>query len=148
MKVKVSPPFEGAGSFVVEVESCQTAYSSEDCGEVTKIYILADGATLPASWCEPIPEITPEEGDIVEDFDGDIFVVEAVADGIYFRHNGVSIIPSRVLARKPMGGLDAHDAIGEFYRDISEADTASAEVIAYNKFLSAILGVPYARVDK
>jgi len=132
MKVKVTPTYDGAGSWTTDCVWVAGKWRDEET--------LAE---YPASWCEPIPEVVPQEGDIVEDFDGDIFVIEAVADGIYYRHNGVSIIPSRVLARKPMGGLDAHDAIGEFYRDISEADTASAEVIAYNKFLSAILGVEY-----
>ena len=129
MKVKVTPPYDGAGSFVVEaVNKTDESY-----------YYLKDGSRYPVEQCEIVPDITPEPGDIVEGEHGLPF--------FYHPAKTYSKVV-RVLARKPMGGLDAHDAIGEFYRDISEADTASAEVIAYNKFLSAILGVPYARVGE
>lgn len=146
MKVKVTPTYDGAGSWTT------------DCVWVAGKW--RDEETLveyPASWCEPIPEVTPEYGDIVEVWDeGErsiSYYVRGLKNGrIMASRNlgdsGVEWLHCRVLARKPMGGLDAHDAIGEFYRDISEADTASAEVIAYNKFLSAILGVPYARVGE
>jgi hypothetical protein len=142
MKVKVTPPYEGAGSFVVEAESV-TSFST---------YILKDGAGIPASWCEEIPEVVPEPGDICEfwcEHTGRHIARFVQKDrAMYEDDKHKAWTDCRVLARRPMGGLDAHDAIGEFYRDISEADTASAEVIAYNKFLSAILGVPYARVGE
>lgn len=141
MKVKVTPPYEGAGSFVVEALQATDGTWSVDKDTV-----------FPASWCEPIPEITPEPGDICEfwcEHTGRYIARYVEKDfGRYVSDKHESRQYCRVLARKPMGGLDAHDAIGEFYRDISEAHTASAEVIAYNKFLSAILGVPYARVGE
>ena len=155
MRVKITPrdsegnPYPGAGSF--EVESSMMPDGS--CFGV-------EGAHFPASWCEPIPEVTPEYGDIVEVWDDkektyvaffrrlDPVSGKAFAGADSEGNAGCKWAGFRVLARKPMGGLDAHDAIGEFYRAISEADTASAEVIAYNKFLSAILGVPYARVGE
>ena len=141
MKVKVTPPYEGAGSFEVEVESCQTAYSSEDCGEVTKIYILNGGATFPAAWCEEIPSITPEPGDICEFWDDDV-------NGIISRYSSSHLAweHCRVLARKPKGYEEARDACADFV--VRWVDGAIPQrVAAYERFLAEILGVHYARVE-
>lgn len=129
MKVRVSPPYPGAGSWTTDCVWVAGKWRDEET--------LAE---YPASWCEPIPEITPEPGDIVEDYQGTIFVFDPSRSATPFK-------VSKILARKPKGGLDAHDAIHEFFRDLSDAETASADVAAYNKFLSAILGVPYGRVE-
>jgi len=39
------------------------------------------------------------------------------------------------------------DALVRFIDEFNNADTAYAEEAAYERFLSAILGVPYARVE-
>lgn len=137
MRVKVTPPYEGAGSWEDEIRSSADVTIAGAC---SRAHMLESGAQVPASWCEPIPEITPEPGDIVEDYQGTIFVFDPSRSATPFK-------VSKILARKPKGGLDAHDAIHEFFRDLSDAETASADVAAYNKFLSAILGVPYGRVE-
>ena len=146
MKVKVSPPYEGAGSWESEVVLRRPVKIAMD-GEVIIAHLLKGGVQVPASWCEPIPEITSEEGDIVEDFDGDIFVVAAEAGGIYYRENGCSILPFRVLARKPKGFEAMKPTTYKFLKEYSHAETQEDMQAAYERFLSAILGVPYGRVE-
>lgn len=141
MKVKVSPPFEGAGSFVVEVESV-TSFST---------YILKDGAGIPASWCEKIPEVVPEPGDIVEvwDFDDEkpLLRVFTWMNGELFRASFWAEYPipdysyahCRVLARKPRK-LDAiRTELGQFVMDWKDVRRVREED-AYADLVSAILG--------
>jgi hypothetical protein len=143
MKVKVTPPYEGAGSF--EIESSMMPDGS--CFGV-------EGAHFPASWCEPIPEVVPEPGDICEfwcehtgryiarfvEKDGDLYVSD--------KHESWQFC--RVLARKPKGYEDraAKKGIEDFLREWGDARTDAREQAAYERFLSAILGVPYARVGE
>ena len=143
MKVKVTPPYPGAGSFEVEVLT-----------ETARGYLLDQiGTWVPASWCEEIPEITPEEGDICEFFNdgmrGPRRVLEffqTVCEGKYINDGGYPWDNCRVLARKPKEYPACRSAIHKFYMDTNEAQSETARKAAYETFLSAILGVPYARV--
>ena len=58
MKVKVTPTYDGAGSWTTDCVWVAGKWRDEET--------LAE---YPASWCEKIPEVTPEYGDIVEVWD-------------------------------------------------------------------------------
>ncbi len=149
MKVKVSPDYEGAGSW--ETDAVLIAGRWRD--ESTHV-------EYPASWCEPIPEITPEPGDIVEVWNNKasrhyVYVYFCAVDNNRHRTqtidnqkgNYVDWDNCRVLARKPKGfDSDIRDAIENLKTDFYSAETYMKEKAAYERFLSAILGVPYARV--
>lgn len=139
MKVKVSPDYEGAGSWETDAVFIAGRWRDE-----------STHVEYPASWCEAIPEITPEPGDICETDAGDIFLVEAETDGRFYDERGIGYDRAdlRVLARKPLGAIEAHDAINAFFNALMDTDTQSGEVEAYKSFLRAILGTVYGRVDK
>ena len=138
MKVKVTPPYEGAGSWEAEqVDTC------------LGFCRMKDGAQYPSSWCEEIPSITPEPGDICQAYINDeIFVVDKVAEGKCFERDWYWPIGDvRVLARKPKGHEEARDACADFV--VRWVDGAIPQrVAAYERFLAEILGVPYARVGE
>lgn len=152
MKVKVTPrdgagnPIPGAGSFEVEADRCKGRF-----------YLPETDTLLPASWCKEIPDITPEPGDICEFWDDvrpRVYLLRFVEKkkGLYIG-KGVDTIASswehcRVLARKPLGAIAAHDAISWFFNALLDNDTQSVEAEAYNAFLQVILGVPYAIVKE
>ena len=149
MKVKVTPPYEGAGSFEVEIVNTTETH-----------LVTAEGDQFRKSYCEQIPEITPEPGDIVEVWDDSSGVMaKALAFFIYKNPmNGIvrgNLFTTgkdyewehcRVLARKPKRWTEAKDAVWRFWSDIADS-SKDGERAAYERFLAEILGVPYARVD-
>ena len=135
MKVKVTPPYEGAGSF--EAEAGVIVHDG-----IIESYVLA-GVKIPASWCEPIPEVVPEPGDICLYHEGsDQAYIDIFVDCGEMRE------PVKVLARKPKGWIEAQTAACKFVEDWHYADAPTAKQAAYERFLSAILGVPYVRVGE
>jgi hypothetical protein len=125
--------------------------------KVITAHLLKGGVQVPTSWCEAIPDITPEPGDICEFWDDvrpRVYLLRFVEKkkGLYIG-KGVDTIASswencRVLARKPLGAIAAHDAISGFFNALLDNDTQSVEAEAYNAFLQVILGTVYGRVDK
>jgi len=138
----------GAGSWEDEVVS---KFRTTIDGVEGDAYLLKSRMQVPASICEPIPSITPEPGDICETIDDDqLFILDRYENGEWYLNKTAHFVgPVRVLARKPKGFRDSGvaDALVRFVEDFNNADTAYAEEAAYERFLSAILGVPYARVD-
>lgn len=158
MRVKVTPrdgagnPIPGAGSWESELVSRKPIKIAMN-GEVITAHLLKGGVQVPASWCEVIPSITPEPGDICESaLNNDLFIVEDFMDGRcyfdktrYWRQEDC-----RVLARKLKGFRDSGvaDALVRFIDDFNNAETASSEEAAYDTFLRAILGgAEYGRVE-
>ena len=152
MRVKVSPDIPGAGSWEDEVVEQNADF-----------FRFTNGMQLPREWCEKIPEVVPEPGDICE-FSGPTVpkkhkpikagilknIIALTSGGFYYLPEGGGHYETcRVLARKPKGFRDSGvaDALVRFVEDFNNADTAYAEEAAYERFLSAILGVPYARVE-
>lgn len=141
MKVRVSPPYDGAGSFEAEqVDTC------------LGFCRMKDGAQYPSSWCEKIPEITPEPGDICEFFDlgreKTIRYLKRITTGTYIYIDDCenSWKNCHVLARKLPDWEKAKDAVWRFWSDITDS-SKDGERAAYERFLADILGVPYARGD-
>jgi len=136
MKVKVTPPYEGAGSFEVDAE------------KAGKYYWTVKGERLEGAWCEEIPSITPEPGDICQAYINDgLFVVDKVAEGKCFERDWYWPIGDvRVLARKLPDWEKAKDAAWNFRNEITDVPR-DKEKAAYERFLADILGVPYARVE-
>lgn len=145
MRVKVTPrdgagnPIPGAGSFEVEADRCQGRF-----------YLPETDTLLPASWCEPIPEITPEPGDICQTVEDDqLFILNRYEHGKWYLNKTAHFVgPVRVLARKPKRFEDVRGAIKAFGSEWCDSDTEAGERDAYEDFLSAILGVPYGRVGE
>ena len=144
MKVRVSPPYEGAGSFEVEAE------------KAGKYYWTVKGERLEEAWCEEITEITPEPGDICEFFGppvpnpiGILMKKHRMLCGVVYTAEGHEEFfdNCRVLARKPKRWTEAKDAVWRFWSDIADS-SKDGERAAYERFLADILGVPYARVGE
>ena len=133
MRVKVSPPYEGAGSWEDEVVS---KFRTTIDGVRGDAYLLKSRMQVPANICKEIPSITPEPGDICQSNDNDeIFILTLYQDGKWYTGATEYWTNARVLARKPKG----YEEIQQQFKDIiNNSDTSYRE--NYDAIVALILG--------
>ena len=138
MRVKVSPDIPGAGSWEDEVVEQNADF-----------FRFTNGMQLPREWCEKIPEVVPEPGDICE-FSGPTVpkkhkpikagilknIIALTSGGFYYLPEGGGHYETcRVLARKPKG----YEEIQQQFKDIiNNSDTSYRE--NYDAIVALILG--------